>query len=69
MVTMIKTNSFQIRILVMKDVGMRLALLSILLIMSLSAAAQRQISYINNAGSWIHVWDKTGKKLATRPAN
>lgn len=70
MVTMIKTNSFQIRIFVMKDVGMRLVLLSIILIMSLSAnAQQRQISYIDNAGSWIHVWDKTGKKLATRPAN
>lgn len=69
MVTMIKTNSFQIRIFVMKDFGMRLALLSFFLIMSLSAAAQRQISYIDNAGSWIHVWDKTGKKLATRPAN
>ena len=49
---------------------MRLVLLSIILIMSLSAnAQQRQISYIDNAGSWIHVWDKTGKKLATRPAN
>jgi len=54
---------------VMKNNGMRLVLLSILLIMSLSAAAQRQISYIDNAGSWIYVWDKTGKKLATRPAD
>jgi hypothetical protein len=54
---------------VRKDIGMKLVLLSILLIMSLSAAAQRQISYIDNAGSWIHVWDKTGKRLATRPAN
>ena len=47
---------------VRKDIGMRLALLSFFLIMSLSAAAQRQISYIDNAGSWIHVWDKTGKR-------
>ena len=53
---------------VMKNNGMRLVLLSIILIMSLSAAAQRQISYIDNADSWIHVWDKTGKRLATRPA-
>ena len=65
MVTMIKTNSFQIRIFVMKDFGMKLVLLSILLIMSLSAAAQRQISYIDNAGSWYHVYDTNGKKITT----
>ena len=66
MVTMIKTNSFQIRIFVMKDFGMRLFLLSILLIMSLSAnAQQRQISYIDNAGSWYHVYDTNGKKITT----
>ena len=63
---MIMTNSYQIRILVMKDVGMRLVLLSIILIMSLSAnAQQRQISYIDNAGSWYHVYDTNGKKITT----
>jgi len=40
---------------VMKDIGMRLVLLSILLIMSLSAnAQQRQISYIDNAGCQVN---------------
>ena len=63
---MIKTNSFQIRIFVMKDFGMRLVLLGILLIMSLSAyAQQRQTSYIDNAGSWYHVYDTNGKKITT----
>jgi len=47
----------------MKNNGMKLVLLSILLIMSLSAAAQRQISYIDNAGCWYHVYDTNGKKI------
>ena len=51
---------------VMNNNGMRLVLLSILLIMSLSAnAQQRQISYIDNAGSWYHVYDTNGKKITT----
>ena len=37
-----------------------------LLLMSISAfAQQRQISYIDNAGSWYHVYDTNGKKIAT----
>jgi hypothetical protein len=26
-------------------------------------------TFTSRSGSWIHVWDKTGKKLATRPAD
>ena len=38
----------------------------LLLIMSFSAnAQQRQISYIDNAGSWYHVYDTNGKKITT----
>ena len=36
-----------------------------MLLMSLSATAQRQISYIDNAGSWCHVYDTNGKKITT----
>lgn len=50
----------------MNNNGMRLVLLNIILIMSLSAnAQQRQISYIDNAGSWYHVYDTNGKKITT----
>ena len=45
---------------------MKKVLLFILLIMSLSANAQQgQISYIDNAGSWYHVYDTDGKKITT----
>ena len=37
--------------------------LLIILMSFFANAQQRQISYIDNAGSWIHVWDKTGKKF------
>ena len=40
-------------------------ILFIMLLMSLSATAQRQISYIDNAGSWCHVYDTNGKKITT----
>lgn len=45
---------------------MKKVLLFILLIVSLSVAAQqRLISYIDNAGSWYHVYDTDGKKITT----
>ena len=45
-------------------IKMRNCLLLFLLLFGINAfAQQRQISYVDNAGSWIHVWDKTGKKL------
>ena len=45
---------------------MKKVLLFILLIVSLSVAAQqRLISYIDNAGSWYHVYDTNGKKITT----
>ena len=47
----------------------KIVLLIALLVGSSANAQQRQISYVDNAGSWYHVWDKTGKKLATRPAD
>ena len=28
-------------------------------------AQQRQISYVDNAGSWYHVYDTNGKKITT----
>ena len=47
---------------------MRKVVFSILLLMSLSAnAQQRQISYVetSSSGSWYHVYDTNGKKIAT----
>jgi len=45
---------------------MRKVIVFVLLLMSISAfAQQRQISYINNAGSWYHVYDTNGKKITT----
>ena len=41
----------------------KIVLLIALLMGSSVNAQQRQISYIDNAGSWIYVWDKTGKKF------
>ena len=42
-------------------------LLFILLLVSLSVAAQqRQISYIDNDGNWYHVYDTDGKKITTQ---
>ena len=41
----------------------KIVLLIALLMGSSANALQRQISYVDNAGSWYHVWDKTGKKL------
>ena len=45
---------------------MRKVIVFVLLLMSISAfAQQRQISHIDNAGSWYHVYDTNGKKIAT----
>ena len=44
---------------------MNKVLLFIMLLMSLSATAQRQISYIDNSGSWYQVYDTNGKKSST----
>lgn len=45
---------------------MRKVIVFVLLLMSISAfAQQRQISYIDNAGSWYHVYDTNGKKITT----
>ena len=45
---------------------MRKALLFFLLIIGLATnAQQRQISYVNNDGSWYHVYDTNGKKITT----
>ena len=45
---------------------MKKVLLFILLLVSLSVAAQqRQISYIDNDGRWYHVYDTDGKKITT----
>ena len=41
----------------------KIVLLIALLMGSSANAQQRQISYFDNADSWIYVWDKTGKKL------
>ena len=47
-------------------IRMKKVLLFILLLVSLSAAAQqRQISYIDNDGNWYHVYDTDGKKITT----
>ncbi len=38
----------------------------LLLLVSISALAQqRQISYVETSGSWYHVYDTNGKKIAT----
>ncbi len=45
---------------------MRKCLLTIALFLSVIAnAQQRLISYIDNAGSWYHVYDTNGKKITT----
>ena len=44
---------------------MKKVLLFIMLLMSLSATAQRQISYNDNSGSWYQVYDTNGKKIST----
>lgn len=44
-------------------------LLFILLLVSLSVDAQRQISYIDNDGKWYHVYDTDGKKITTLSKN
>lgn len=41
----------------------KIVLLIALLMGSSANAQQRQISYVDNASSWIYVWDKTGKKF------
>ena len=47
-------------------IKMRNYLLLFLLLFSINAfAQQRQISYIDNAGSWYHVYDTNGKKITT----
>ena len=47
-------------------IRMKKVLLFILLLVSLSAAAQqRQIAYVKNDGSWYHVYDTNGKKITT----
>ena len=41
----------------------------LMLLLSISAyAQQRQISHVDISGNWLHIWDKTGKKLSSRPA-
>jgi hypothetical protein len=46
---------------------MKKSVLIFLLLMSciFANAQQRQISYIDNAGSWYHVYDTNGKKITT----
>ena len=45
---------------------MRKVIVFVLLLMSISAfAQQRQISYVETSGSWYHVYDTNGKKIAT----
>lgn len=44
---------------------MRGFLLIILFLGLYSNPQQRQISYIDNAGSWYHVYDTNGKKITT----
>ena len=47
-------------------IKMRNCLLLFLLLSGINANAQlRQISYIDNAGSWYHVYDTNGKKITT----
>ena len=47
-------------------IKMRNWLLLFLLLSGINANAQlRQISYIDNAGSWYHVYDTNGKKITT----
>ena len=43
----------------------KIVLLIALLMGSSANAQQRQISYIDNAGSWYHVYDTNGKKITT----
>lgn len=50
----------------MRTTCMRKILLSIVLLMDAFAfAQQRQISYIDNSGSWYQVYDTNGKKIST----
>ena len=45
---------------------MKKSVLILLLLMSyIFANAQQQISYVDNAGSWYHVYDTNGKKITT----
>ena len=43
----------------------KIVLLIALLMGSSANAQQRQISYVDNAGSWYHVYDTNGKKITT----
>lgn len=45
---------------------MRKLIMAFMLFVSVNVIAQqRQISYIDNAGSWYHVYDTNGKKITT----
>ena len=44
---------------------MKQVVLFIMFPVSVSATAQRQISYIDNSGSWYQVYDTNGKKIST----
>jgi hypothetical protein len=43
----------------------KIVLLIALLMGSSANAQQRQISYVDNVGSWYHVYDTNGKKITT----
>jgi len=45
----------------------RIITIMLLMLTAVGIQAQKQISYIKADGAWYQIYDKTGKKISTRP--